>query len=177
MDPNETPEFAPVEDGHAPELETRPEFHITDEASANWLLRKLANIEAEKKRVTANAAAIVAQLDSDADRLLHVYGSELQAWTRAELARKGNRRKSLPLLQGTCQFRTVPAGVRLADLPAALSYAKNAVPHAVHTSVTLDTVKYRSVALTALATNGEVLPGMQRTEERESFSVKFGAKD
>ena len=31
----------PYADGHAPE--TREEFHITDEAAANWLLKKLAN--------------------------------------------------------------------------------------------------------------------------------------
>ena len=160
----------------ATETETPPEFHIDSENAANWYLRKLANIESEKQRVTMQAAQIVKQLEADAEGLRYCFDGELEAWTRQELAKKGNRRKSLILLQGTLQFRTVPAGVKLADLASATHYATAVLPDLVKTTPTLDTLKYRSVALTALAKTGELLPGIEQTPEREAFTVKFGSK-
>ena len=76
----------------------REQFHISDEAAANWLLRKLANIEAEKTRVKAQALEIVAALDADAARLRHLYEGELQAFACERLAANGNRTKTLCLL-------------------------------------------------------------------------------
>ena len=100
------------------------EFHITDEAGANWYARKLATIEAERARVKAQAAKIVAQLDSDENSLRARFEAEAREWARQELARRGNRRRSLTLLQGTFAFRQVPAALRLADEAAALDYAE-----------------------------------------------------
>ena len=177
MHNHELETLPPYTDADAPEAEAREEFHICDESSANWLLRKLAGIEAERARVTQQYQAIVAQLDSDAERLRFCYEAEFSDWTRRELARRKTTRKSLVLLQGTCQFRTVPAGVKVADISAALHYATAALPELVKTAPTLDTLRYRSAALTALNTTGEVLPGIERTEERESFTLKFGGKD
>ncbi len=70
----------------------RPEFHITDAASANWFLRRLAGIESEKARVKAQAAQITSQLDADANSLRSRYEAEAREWAREELAKKGNRR-------------------------------------------------------------------------------------
>src|SRR5215217_2455046 len=98
------------------------EFHITDAESAGWLLRKLANNAAEVARVKAQAADIIRSLEADSERLNHLYGAELEAFTRAELAKKGNRGKTLRLLQGSCSFRTVPDSLRL-DPAAALDHA------------------------------------------------------
>ena len=158
----------------APEVnEPKPEFHIDSEEAANWLLRRLATIESEKQRVTMQAAQIVKQLEADAEGLRYIYEAELIEWTRQELAKKGNRRKSLALLQGTAQFRTVPAGVKISDANAALAYAVSSLPEAVGTRPTLDMEKYRKAAQNALQ-NGELLPGIEQTPEREAFSVKFG---
>ena len=150
----------------------KPEFHITDEAAANWLLRKLANIEAEKQRVKAQAAEIVAALDADAARLRFLYEAELAAFARERLAQGGNRRKSLHLLQGTLAFRTVPASLRVADAEAALPRA-----HALGcTRVEVDATAYREAAQKALEKTGELLPGVQRVPEHESFTLRFGGR-
>ena len=214
-------------------------FRIDSDAAAEWFLRKLANIEAEKQRVTQQAAKMLAALDADAQRLRHLYEGELQEYVRQELARTGNRRKSLHFLQGTAAFRTVPASVKIADVQAAkmlaaldadaqrltrlydgelqeyvrqelarqgnrrkslhflqgttafrtvpasvkvsderaaLAYARVSLPDAVRSVETLDTAKYREAAETALSF-GEVLPGVETTPQRESFTVKFGKTD
>src|SRR5947209_5050438 len=103
-----------------PEVETTEQaeaFTIDSDRAAEWLLRKLANLESEKARVQAQAAAIVKALDSDAERLNYLYGAQLEHYCRAKMEQ--GRGKSVRFLQGTCAFRTVPAGVRVADAGAA----------------------------------------------------------
>ncbi len=149
----------------------RPEFHIVDESSANWFLRKLAGIESEKARVRAQAAQIVAELDADAQRLRNLYEAEAREWAREELEKKGNRRKSLTLLQGTLAFRSVPAGLRVDDAAAALNHA------ATIGAVKVDEAAYREAAIEAQKTTGELLPGVVVVPERESFAIRFGKGD
>src|SRR5437868_2686667 len=52
------------------------------------------------------------------------FGEQLERFTRQEIARRGGRRKSLVLLQGTCAFRMVPGGFRLCDPAAALVFVR-----------------------------------------------------
>ena len=146
----------------------KTEFHITDEASANWLLRKLANLEAERARVKAQAARIVAQLDADEKHLRDLYEAEAREWARQELGKRAGRRRSLPLLQGTLAFRTVPPSLRVEDVAAALSTA------AELGAVRVDVAAYRDAAITALQERGEILPGCVRDGEREHFAIRFG---
>ncbi len=147
-------------------------FSIDSTDRANWLLRKLANLDTEKTRVKAQAEAILRQLDTDREGLLYLYGSQLEAFTRQELAKTGNRRKSLTLLQGTCGFRTVPARMSVTDAAAALDYAKANLPEAVKTLETLDPAAYRKRA----EETGELLPGLVALPSQEAFSVKFSGK-
>ncbi len=147
----------------------RPEFHITDEAGANWYARKLAAIEAERARVTAQAAKIKAQLDSDEKSLRDRFEAEAREWARAELDRRyKGRRKSLALLQGTFAFRAVPATLRVDDVAAALDRAASIG------AVKVDMDTYRKAALDAKKATGELLPGVVIVPEREHFGVSFG---
>jgi hypothetical protein len=148
-------------------------FHITSDAAANWLLRKLANIEAEQRRVQAQAAQIVKQLESDAARLRYLYEAELEAYVRERLQAEGNRRRSVTFLQGTCAFRIVPGGVRITDPLAALDYASRCLPEAVKTQQVLDTARYRQV----VEETGELLPGVEVTPAQEAFRVTFGKRE
>jgi len=152
------------------EQPTEPtEFHITDEAGANWYARKLAGFEAERARVSAQAAKIKAQLDSDEKSLRDRFEAEAREWARAELDRRyKGRRKSLALLQGTFAFRAVPATLRVDDVAAALSTA------ATLGAVKVDAAAYRAAALDAQRTTGELLPGCALVPEREHFGINFG---
>lgn len=146
-------------------------FVIDSAERADWYLRKLANIAAEKARVKTQAAEMIRQLEADAAGLEYRFGSQLEAFARAELERRGGRRKSLPLFQGTLSFRSQPARVIVADESAALEFAQGA-GFAVKT--TLDAAEYRKEAQKRLQETGEAIPGIQTVAAAETFSVTFG---
>jgi hypothetical protein len=148
-------------------------FHITDDVGANWYLRKLANLEAEQRRVQAQAAAIVKQLEADAERLRYLYEAELQEYVRQKLASAGSRRKSVHFLQGAAGFRTVPAAICVTDTLAALDYATLCLLGAVKTQQVLDMARYRK----QVEETGELLPRVEVTEAYETFKVTFGKEE
>jgi len=152
------------------EQPTEPtEFHITDEAGANWYARKLAGIEAERARVKVQNARINAQLDSEEKSLKDRFEAEAREWARQEIEKRyKGRRKSLTLLQGTFAFRAVPAAIRLDDVAAALNRAVEVG------AVKVDAAAYRAAAIEAQKATGELLPGVVIVPEREHFGVRFG---
>lgn len=150
------------------EATEREEFHITDAGRADWLLGKLAGIEAERALVKAQAAAMIAQLDADEKGLRDRFEAELREWGVQELARRGRGRKSLPLLHGTLSYRRVPACLRVADEGAALNEAT------ARGLIKVDVSGYRAAALEAKKATGELLPGVELVPEYEKFSVRFG---
>ena len=144
-------------------------FCIDSEERANWYARKLATIEAERARVRAQAAKIIAQLDGDEKSLKDRFEAEAREWARAELDRRyKGRRRSLALLQGTFAFRAVPATLRVDDVAAALNTA------ATLGAVKVDAAAYRAAALDAQRTTGELLPGCVIVPPSEHFGVSFG---
>jgi phage host-nuclease inhibitor protein Gam len=158
------------DDAHAPQEEA---FCIDSDERAEWLLRKMGNLHAEKARVAAQAAEIVRQIDADLADLSFLYGAQLESYCRRKLAASGNRRRSVAFLQGTCAFRSVPAGLRVKDIAAALQFAQEALPSVVRTVQSLDSGAYREAAIERLKATGEVLPGVETTPERDNFTVKF----
>jgi len=176
------------------EVVEQEEFHIDTEEKANWLLRKIATIDAEKARVKAQADTIVKQLEGDRERLMGRFGAELEEWTRGELERRGGKRKSIVLLQGTCAFRAVPPRLVVSSEEEALAFAKaepGLAQFVVQKDVWAPSVSalfgdptdngktvYLNTAHVHLERTGELLPGIERTEARESFSIKFpGGKE
>jgi hypothetical protein len=136
-------------------VEVRTEFHIDNDVAANWLLGKLATIDAEIQRVTAQAARIVKQLEGDRDSLLHLYESELSAYVQQKIEKNGGRRRSIHFLQGSCCFRRVPAHVSVKDTSAALLHAKEAgLQDAIKTVEKLAAEAYRSLAEARISVDG-----------------------
>ncbi len=157
--------------------ERREEFHITSEAAALWYLRKLANLEAETRRVKCQAERLVASLNSEAESLKRVYQGELEHWVREELAKKGNRRKTLHTLQGTLRFRHVPARLSIEEDTAALRFAADNLPALVVTRQELDRAAYLDEAKRRLEETGELMEGIERVPEREAFTVSFASPE
>lgn len=153
-----------------------PRFCIDSTDKANWLLRKLAAIDSERALVKAQADEMMRGLDADAARLKALHEADLQAWAKAELERQNRGKKTLPLLFGTVAFRTVPAALRVTGSREAIEYAQAQGWDVVRSVETLDGEAYRQQAAAVLHETGEVLPGIEIVPERESFSVKFGAK-
>jgi phage host-nuclease inhibitor protein Gam len=156
--------------------EVAERFTIDSEDKANWLLRKVANLEAEEARVKAQADSILLGLKTERSGLMNRFGAELEQWTKAQIEAKGGKTKTLKLLQGNLSFRTVPAGLRVGELTDALTTAKAVCPSAVLTVEQLDRKAFLDHATELFEQTGELLPGIERTEARESFSMKFGGK-
>ena len=155
---------------------TETAFRIDTDEKANWYLRKLANIEAEKARVTEQAEKILSQLQADADRLTFMFGSQLETYARMKMQENGGKRRSVSWLQGTVSFRSVAASWRITDTSAALAYAKQHAPELVSTTTTerLKAQDYTTAALARLDATGELLPGVDSTPAHETVKISFG---
>lgn len=157
----------------AEEIMQRFDMGIT----ANWLLRKLGNIEAERRRIKDQYEAIVNGLDSEQTSLENMFKPQLEQFCKLQL--ENEEKKNLKFLQGTCSFRTIPKSVKITNSDEALEYAvKNKDDYMglidEVTNYVLDRDGYRDIAEAALAETGEILPGIEFVPARESFSIKFG---
>ena len=149
-------------------------FVLDSEDKVNWLLRKMANLQAERERIGAQYETMLKALESEEKSLRWRFEDDLKAFAAMQIAKNGGRRKSLHLLQGTLSFRTLPQSVKVANAEAALEYAKaNNLP-CVATVERLETATYRDVAQTRLVNDGELLPGVEVLPERELFRISFG---
>ena len=138
-----------------------------DADKADWLLKKIAGIDAEKALIKAQAEAMLRQLDQDRAGLER-FIPQLREWGAAELERRGRGRRTLPLFHGSLSYRKVPAGLRVADEAAALNEAT------ARGLVKVDAAGYRAAALEARKETGELLPGVEVVPEREHFGIRFG---
>lgn len=145
-----------------------PEFHITDQKSAEWVLEKIATLKAREALVRAQSDRLLRQIASDQERLMGRFGAELEQWARQEIERAGGRRKSLVTLFGTLAFRTVPPRLErtpdAADHARAMGFLSDPAP---------DLPAFLAHAKAHFEATGELLPGVQRTEAAERFSLKF----
>jgi phage host-nuclease inhibitor protein Gam len=119
--------MTPKETTQTAETATEPtdeRFVLDSEEKVNWLLRKLANLEAEKQRVTAQYQTMMAALESDERSLRFRFENDLRAFAAKKLAEGGNRRKTVHLLQGSLSFRTLPQALKVQDVTSAIAFAR-----------------------------------------------------
>lgn len=145
-------------------------FRIDTEERAEWLVGKLASLEAEQERVKSNAADIVDRLRRQHDGLLKRFSGELEEFCRQ---RNTGKTKTVHFLQGKCSWRTSKVGgAYVADPAAALDYCQEhdeLVDSCVHVTYHLRGNEY----LKQFESTGEVLPGIEiaPTSEVERFYV------
>lgn len=140
-------------------------FSVHDEASAAWAADKILSARERLARVTAACAEMIAEAGREVADLEGLFLPQLEEWARQNPPRKG---KTIRLPTGALAFRTVPGGPRVADEEAALSWARQHLPAAVQ-------VRERVIAAEIkgyVAATGELPPGVELAEERETFSVK-----
>lgn len=161
----------------APEA-TAPAFCIDSDRAADWLLKQLAALDAETALIRAQADASIKRLQSDREGLLYQFGAQLEAYAAQQVQADKRGRKSIILAHGTLAFRTVPVSVRVSDPAAAIEAARVFdMPDMVETRQVLDTARYQKAAQLALQRQGCLLPGVEVTPARASFSIKFGGKE
>lgn len=145
----------------------KPEgFHITDESSATWLLRKLRANQEERDAIKAATTQRLKELDSDDSSLLGRFGAELENWARGEKEKRRRQTITLPLAGCSVAFRVSPARLDLdenaLEIAATLGMMKPASP---------DLVAFRKHAQEQLEQTGEVIPGAVLRPAEEKFRV------
>ena len=150
-----------------------PAFVIDTADRAEWLLSKLANLDAEADRTKANTAKRLQEIAADRAQLLYRFEADITAWARQEADRR--RRKSVTLANGVISFRAVPARFAVSDEAAATEAARAACPAAVE-AVTVTRLDRRAL-LDYVEATGELIDGVELIPASESVSIKTGSKE
>ena len=110
-------------------------FAVSDESSANWVVRKIVEARAYATRVEAWAAAEVRRAERDERWFLDRFGPQLERWARQELAARGGRARSLKLPGGQLGFRSTPPTLQTVETSALKVWCELHLPSAVRLRV------------------------------------------
>lgn len=162
----------------------RPEFRVTDRASAEWVMERLLNAEAAIEAIDKTAAVIHARailanaetMQKDHRRKLEWFharfDTELGEWAKGEL--EGAKTRTVKTLYGSISLRTIQGRIALKSgeeaLAAAMEFAQRVAPQAIRKELLISAipsdVKEQAVTLCPKA--------FERIPERESVTVKTG---
>lgn len=115
--------------------EMQAEFHVTDERSANWVLRKLAEARMRVSKALEWAAHEEEAGKNEEEHLMARFGSELQEF--AARAIEGGKKKSLSLPAGTVGFRSSPEKIEVKDDDAYIEWVERSFPGALNVTLSI----------------------------------------
>ncbi len=118
-------------DDPAVALELDDRFHVRDEGSANWVLRKIAECRAYRDRVARWAQAETLRAERQEAFLMHRFGSELEAWAREQINKQHGRRRSIALPAGVLGLRREPTKLLVLDERALADWCRTHLPAAI----------------------------------------------
>ncbi|MEN6537404.1 MAG: host-nuclease inhibitor Gam family protein [Bryobacteraceae bacterium] len=157
-------------------------FQVNDEDSANWVLEKIMNAEADIAREQMKLRAIqersqanVKRLDRRVEWLKARFGPELEEFASKQL--EGKKSRTLNLLFGKLSFRKNAGGIRVADEMPAIEWAKAKCPDAVKVKESFLISSLSPDVLAELAAlDDESLErlGLRREPSSETFSISTG---
>jgi len=157
--------------------EEKPEFRVTDESSAEWVLEKIMTAEADAARERIRLKAVTDRLQSNirtaenrAAFFRERYAADLEEFARQRL--EGAKTKTLKLTWGSLSLRTVKGGLRVEDPDAALAWAKQNAPDAVKVTEAFQISKLTPDQKSALEASPPA--GFVVTGDAEKFDVKTG---
>lgn len=107
------------------------DFAVGDATTAAWLVRRIVAARSYKARVKLWAEAEQRRAEHEEQRLMYLYGVQLQRWAGGEIAKLKGRRRSIALPGGVIGFRTHRAALVIDDEQRALAWARSACPSAV----------------------------------------------
>ena len=145
------------------------QFEITDDKTANWLVKKVMAARAYAQSVKEWADREARRAAREETTLLFLYQRQLETWCRAEIVSRGGRTKSVSLPAGTVALRTVNESLQVDDETAVLNWAKENCPQAVTVVEKLS----RAVLKQYFEATGELPDAGAHVEPaRESFSIR-----
>jgi hypothetical protein len=135
-EPVTSPAEVPEEDQAAEAGVEVPEgFHVDDEPKASWAVRKIVEVRAHAERVKRWAERELHRSQRDEAWLMRRFGPELEAWLREELRRRGGRRRSIALPDGTLGLRQQPPKLEVVEEPVVAAWCERHLPEAVRVCV------------------------------------------
>ena len=143
-------------------------FTVHDEASANWVIRRIGEARKYAERVEAWAAVELRRAEREERFFLERYGPQLEAWARQRLVANRGRSKTIRMPAGTVGFRTTPPRLAIADDRALLRWCKSNLPLAV---VVREQV-LKSAVKDHIKSTGECPDGAEVVGGGERFFVK-----
>ena len=148
---------------------SQPQPFVVDSLDgANWWLRKLTEARLYKRRVSEWAEREQRRADAEEARLHYLYGQQIRDWLHAHLFTTKAKAKSLNLPAGVIGFRRTGPTLSIADMPAALSWAKASCPSAIVVKETLLVTALKD----HLRATGEIPDGVAVIPQKESFFAR-----
>jgi phage host-nuclease inhibitor protein Gam len=145
-------------------------FRVRDEASANWVVRRVLEARKYAEHVEAWAATELRRAEREERFFLERYGPQLEAWARQRLTEGRARGKSVRLPAGTVGFRATPPHLAVTDEPALLRWCKSHLPRAVRTRVREQVLK--NALQEHVRSTGECPQGAEVVAGGERFFVR-----
>lgn len=143
-------------------------FHVRDEASASWVVRKVNEERAHRARVEKWYEAEMRRSQRREAFLLHRFGAELMDWTQQQLTRQFGKRRSIHLPAGIIGFRVEPTRVVVADEPRLLAWCRQHLPSAVKVVASV----LKSEIAIHIKETGECPDGAEMAGGGEKFFIK-----
>ena len=171
------------QDGFIIDIETgeiiglaRPEFHVIDADSADWVLEKIldakANIAREDMKLKSIAENIESRKADQQRRIAYLewkFGPELEQFAKEAVANQ--KTKTWKGVFGQLKFRTVKGGVRVSDPELAFETAKS--QQWVEAIKTVESFQISKLP-DALKSEAASLPGFEVKPDSEVFDIKVG---
>jgi phage host-nuclease inhibitor protein Gam len=143
-------------------------FHVRDEQSANWVLRKIVEERAYRQRVQQWCDAETRRSERREQFLMLRFGAELAEWTKQQLQKQFGKRRSIHLPSGTLGFRTTPPKLVVADESRLITWCRRHLPSAI--KIVEHVLK--SEVHSHIKTTGEVPEGAEISGGEDRFFVK-----
>lgn len=148
------------------EVDPPDTFVVIDEASANWVVRKIIEARAYARHVKEWAQGELRRAEREEQFFLHAYGRQLEDWARALITKGG--RKSLKLPAGTIGYRTDPPRLDVLDEQKLIEWCRTALP----TALKIETHIFKQHIKDHFTITGECPDGAAITEGGQRFFVR-----
>jgi hypothetical protein len=148
------------------EIDPPESFAVTDEASANWVVRKIIGARAYARHVKEWARRELRRAEREEEFFLHAYGRQLEDWAQAQIAQ--GRRKSIKLPAGTVGYRADPPRLDVLDDRKLIEWCRSSLP----TALKIETHILKQHIKDHFTITGEIPDGVTITEGGQRFYVR-----
>jgi Bacteriophage Mu Gam like protein len=143
-------------------------FHVRDEKSASWVVRKIVEERAHRQHVNDWHEAETRRSERREQFLLQRFGGELAEWTRSQLEQQYGNRRSLHLPAGTVGFRAEPTRIVIGDEMKLIGWCRQNLPSAVKVVESV----LKSEISAHIKSSGECPDGAELAGGGEKFYIK-----